>query len=75
MAALLKVTADFPFPAPRPGFARQLNGDASLIESRCEQCGAVIVGSVLHGLAEKEGQHLADCQAKAVAISQSPVAK
>jgi len=46
----------------RPGdFDRRLTDDGLEIESRCKFCGAVIVGSVLKGLAEKERQHIKNC--------------
>ncbi len=47
---------------PPPGFARELvTADKTLIESRCQQCGFVIVGGVLHGLQEAEAEHREKC--------------
>ncbi len=50
-------------PQPIGGFTRRLTDDSMLIESRCQFCGVVIVGSVLHGLREEENAHQANCPA------------
>jgi len=42
-------------------FTRRLINDASQIESRCKSCGALIIGSVLDGLLEKEQVHIKHC--------------
>jgi hypothetical protein len=47
---------------PETSFDRTLESDLLNIRSRCNGCGMVIVCSVLHGLAELEASHLADCK-------------
>ncbi len=49
---------------PEASFNRRLKlGDPSLIESRCNLCGFLIVGSVLRGLPQQEAEHLRRCLA------------
>lgn len=42
-------------------FARRLLNGGSQIESRCIRCGAVIIGSAMHGLREDEDDHREQC--------------
>ena len=42
-------------------FSRQLIDDGLRIESRCNFCGAVIIGSASENLPKDEQQHLKDC--------------
>jgi PHP family Zn ribbon phosphoesterase len=43
-------------------FERKLDDDDQHIQSVCKHCGAIIVSSVLHGLAELEASHLERCK-------------
>ncbi len=44
------------------GFTRRLQpGEPALIESRCNHCGLVILGSAMNGLEEKEREHRLRC--------------
>jgi hypothetical protein len=53
-------------------FARRLvANDLTVIESRCNACGFLVVGSVMEGLAEKEADHLSKCVACAGQPGQS----
>jgi hypothetical protein len=42
-------------------FTRRLINDGSQIESRCNFCGAAIVGSAMYGLDKLEEQHFNNC--------------
>ncbi len=53
-----------PVPAPQ-NFTRRLKpDDPMLIESRCDFCGLVITGGVMHGLVENELAHGKNCPGK-----------
>ena len=43
------------------GFVRRLIDDGLHIESCCRLCGAVIIGSVMDGLVDKEREHVKNC--------------
>jgi hypothetical protein len=53
------------------GFDRTLV-DKHHISSLCRRCGAVIVGSVLDGLAELEASHMDECKKPNASIFLSP---
>jgi hypothetical protein len=42
-------------------FVRRLIEDGLQVESCCKYCGAVIIGSVMRGLANEELRHLQNC--------------
>jgi transcription initiation factor TFIIIB Brf1 subunit/transcription initiation factor TFIIB len=56
-------------------FDRTLENDNQHIRSVCKQCGAVIVSSVLDGLAELEAIHLAGCKKPNSSIHIVPASK
>lgn len=56
-----------PGPGSFPGFERHLLTDTHerrYLESRCNQCGSVILAGALTVLHQREAHHLAECQAQ-----------
>ncbi len=58
------------------GFTRRLKpGDPVLIESRCDFCGLLITGSIMHGLTDNELAHRKNCPGKLKWQAKSAVAR
>jgi hypothetical protein len=56
---------------PPDTFDRKLSDDFAAIQSTCEMCGEVLVGSVSDGLPKREVEHFLACAKKPVSSSQS----